>query len=81
MTRGQKYRTIIFYKDYFNEYKGEKSENLRIQYDRFIRAGGWDSIVPVEGIVFKFEGNLFKLTGSYLPLLKIISFFRFGRDK
>jgi hypothetical protein len=63
------------------EYKGEKSENLRIQYDRFIRAGGWDSIVPVEGIVFKFEGNLFKLTGSYLPLLKIISFFRFGRDK
>lgn len=59
----------------------EKSKLLKVQYERFLRAGGFDSIAPIEGIVFEFEGKLFKLTGSYLPLLKIISFFRFGRDK
>jgi hypothetical protein len=63
------------------EYRGEKSKFLKVQYERFLRAGGRDSVAPIEGIVFEFEGNLFKLTGSYLPLLKIISFFRFGRDK
>lgn len=62
-------------------YRGEKSKFLEVQYNRFIRAGGLNSIAPVEGIVFEFEGKLFKLTGSYLPILKIISFFRFGRDK
>jgi hypothetical protein len=63
------------------EYRGEKSKFLKIQYNRFLRTGGFDSVAPIEGIVFEFEGKLFKLTGSYLPLLKIISFFRFGRDK
>jgi len=63
------------------EYRGEKSDSLKVQHNRFLRAGGKYSIVPVEGIVFEFEGQLYKLTGSYLPLLKIISFFRFGRDK
>ncbi len=63
------------------EYRGEKSKVLRVQYERFLRAGGFNSVAPIEGIVFEFEGKLFKLTGSYLPLLKIISFFRFGRDK
>jgi hypothetical protein len=58
----------------------EKSKFLKVQYERFLRAGGFDSIAPIEGIVFEFKGKLFKLTGSYLPLLKIISFFRFGRD-
>lgn len=61
-------------------YKGEKFKFLEVQYNRFLRAGGFDSIAPIEGIVFEYEGNLYKLTGSYLPLLKIISFFRFGRD-
>jgi hypothetical protein len=63
------------------EYRGEKSKFLKTQYERFLRTGGVNSIAPTEGIVFEFEGKLFKLTGSYLPLLKIISFFRFGRDK
>jgi hypothetical protein len=63
------------------EYRGEKSKVLKVQYERFLRAGGFNSVASIEGIVFEFEGKLFKLTGSYLPLLKIISFFRFGRDK
>ena len=63
------------------EYRGEKSQFLKVQYERFLRTGGINSIAPTEGIVFEFNGRLFKLTGSYLPLLKIISFFRFGRDK
>jgi hypothetical protein len=62
------------------EYRGEKLSKLDVQYKRFLRAGGIESIVPIEGIVFEFDDKLFKLTGSYLPLLKIISFFRFGRD-
>lgn len=63
------------------EYRGEKFKNLEVQYKRFLKAGGASSIVPIEGIVFEFESKLFKLTGTYLPILKIISFFRFGRDK
>jgi len=63
------------------EYNGEKSQNLKIQYERFLKAGGFTSITPIEGVVFEFIGKQFKLTGSYLPILKIISFFRFGRDK
>lgn len=63
------------------EYRGEKSKFLKVQYERFLRAGGSSSVSPIEGIVFEFDGKLYKLTGSYLPLLKIISFFRFGRDK
>lgn len=60
----------------------EKKVNyLETQLRRIEQAGGLEGIAPLEGIVFEYNGKLFKLTGNYLPLLKIINFFQFGRDK
>jgi hypothetical protein len=59
----------------------KKIKLLQIQNRRLSNAGGISSIVPTEGIVFEYNGQMMKLSGIYLYLLKIISFFRFGRDK
>ena len=40
--------------------------------------GGIESIAPVEGIVFEYDGRLLKLTGSFTPVLRILGFYRFG---
>jgi hypothetical protein len=54
---------------------------LETQLRRIDQAGGLEGIAPVEGVVFEYKGRLFKLTGIYLPVLKIINFFQFGKDK
>lgn len=59
----------------------KKVNYLETQLRRIEQAGGLEGIAPVEGIVFEYDDKLFKLTGNYLPLLKIINFFQFGRDK
>lgn len=60
----------------------EKKVNyLETQLRRIEQSGGLQGIAPMEGIVFEYKGRLFKLTGNYLPLLKMITFFRFGKDK
>ena len=53
---------------------------LETQLRRIEQAGGLEGIAPVEGVVFEYKGRLFKLTGIYLPILKMINFFQFGRD-
>jgi hypothetical protein len=64
------------------KYKGiDKNDFIETQLRRFSQAGEFNGITPIEGIVFEFHGKAFKLTGTYLPILKLISFFRFGRDK
>jgi len=59
----------------------KKVDYLETQLRRIEQSGGLDGIAPTEGIVFEYKNNLFKLTGNYLPLLKIINFFQFGKDK
>ena len=59
----------------------KKVQYLETQLKRIETIGGLDSIAPIEGIVFEFNGKLFKLTGGYLPLLRIVNFFAFGKDK
>jgi hypothetical protein len=60
----------------------EKKVNyLETQLRRLEQSGGLNNITPIEGIVFDYNGKLFKLTGNYLPILKIINFFQFGKDK
>ena len=59
----------------------KKVHFLETQLKRLEQAGGLDTVAPLEGIVFEYNGRLFKLTGSYLPILKMISFFRFGRNQ
>ena len=59
----------------------KKVNYLETQLRRIEQAGGLEGIAPVEGIVFDYNGKLFKMTGNYLPILKIINFFQFGKDK
>jgi hypothetical protein len=59
----------------------KKMTYLETQLRRLEQHGGLESVVPMEGIVFEYKGQLFKLTGNYLPILKMVNFFRFGKDK
>lgn len=59
----------------------KKINYLETQLRRIEQAGGLDGIAPIEGIVFEYNGKLFKLTGVYLPILKMINFFQFGKNK
>jgi hypothetical protein len=59
----------------------KKINYLETQLRRIEQAGGLEGIAPVEGIVFEYNGRLFKLTGIYLPILKMINFFQFGKDQ
>jgi len=59
----------------------KKTKYLETQLRRLELGGGLTGIAPIEGIVFEYKGYLLKLTGVYLPILKIINFFQFGKDK
>jgi hypothetical protein len=41
--------------------------------------GGFDKIVPNEGIVFTYKGATYKLTGAFAPLNQILGIFTFSR--
>lgn len=52
---------------------------LKHQLKRLDKIGGFDAIVPTEGVVFKYNGKLYKLTGAFAPLNQIIGYIKFGR--
>lgn len=41
--------------------------------------GGFDAIVPSEGIVFMYNGKLYKLTGAFAPANQLLGLFRYSR--
>jgi len=78
----QKIKEFVAKSDVKDQEDFDKKVNyLETQLRRIEQAGGLEGIAPVEGIVFEYDGKLFKLTGNYLPILKMINFFQFGRDK
>jgi len=50
---------------------------LKRELDRIKDIGGLETIVPTEGLVFTYNGKLFKLTGSFAPLNQIIGYLKF----
>jgi hypothetical protein len=52
---------------------------LKHQLKRLEKIGGFNAILPTEGIVFKYNGKLYKLTGAFAPLNQIIGYIKFGR--
>jgi hypothetical protein len=52
---------------------------LKHQLKRLDKIGGFDAILPTEGVVFKYNGKLYKLTGAFAPLNQIIGYIKFGR--
>jgi len=60
--------------------KGENVETLdklRVQLEKFDAIGGTSAIVPSEGLVFKYKGNLYKFTGAFAPINQILGSLRF----
>ena len=50
---------------------------LKKQLKRIEAAGGIDAIVPLEGIVFTFNGKIYKLTGAFAPINQLLGYFKF----
>ena len=44
-----------------------------------MKYGGFEKLVPNEGLVFFYKGNTYKLTGTFAPLNQILGIFKFGR--
>lgn len=54
-------------------------EKVETQLRRLQKLGGFDKIVPIEGIVFTFKGNTYKLTGAFAPVNQLIGILKYGR--
>jgi hypothetical protein len=53
----------------------KKIAKLKLELERLKALGGFDKIVPNEGIVFVYSGNTYKLTGAFAPLNQILGIF------
>jgi len=50
---------------------------LRRELTRLKDIGGFDAIVPTEGVVFRYKGKLYKLTGAFAPVNQLLGYLRF----
>jgi hypothetical protein len=50
-------------------------EKLKLELNRLNSIGGFEKIVPNEGIVFVYNGNTYKLTGAFASLNQILGIF------
>jgi len=55
----------------------KKLNTLKAQLDKLQAIGGVDSIVPSEGIVFKYNGKTYKFTGAFAPINQITGLISF----
>ena len=55
----------------------KKLNRLKVQLDRLNAIGGFDAVVPSEGIVFKYKGNTYKFTGAFAPINQITGLMAF----
>ena len=56
-----------------------KMELLKTQLNKIKKLGGFEKIVPVEGIVFVYGGNTYKLTGAFAPLNQILGTLKYSK--
>lgn len=54
-------------------------KKVEYQLKRIEKLGGFDKIVPIEGIVFTFKGDTYKLTGAFAPVNQLIGILKYGR--
>ena len=55
----------------------KKLNTLKLQLDKLNKIGGVDSVVPSEGIVFKYNGKTYKFTGAFAPINQITGLMTF----
>ena len=52
---------------------------LEAQLQKLDAIGGFDAVLPSEGIVFQHKGKTYKLTGAFAPVNQILGIFRYGK--
>lgn len=52
---------------------------LESELKRIQRIGGFDAIIPSEGVVFTYGGNTYKLTGAFAPVNQILGVLKYAR--
>ena len=57
----------------------DQIKKVEDQLAKLNRIGGLDSIYPSEGIVFRYNGKLYKLTGAFAPLNQLLGIIKYGR--
>jgi hypothetical protein len=59
------------------EAKGDETqiEKLRLELQRITDLGGFEKLVPNEGIVFDYNGFTMKLTGFFAPANQLLGIF------
>jgi hypothetical protein len=54
-------------------------EKVAKELERLNRIGGIESIIPTEGIVFRYKGKTMKLTGTFAAVNQLMGFIKYGR--
>jgi hypothetical protein len=54
-------------------------QKLELELRRIQKLGGFDAIVPTEGIVFTFQGNTYKMTGAFAPVNQLLGVLKYTR--
>jgi hypothetical protein len=57
----------------------ESLHKLKDQLTRIKQAGGFEKIVPAEGIVFVYKGNTYKYTGVFASINQLLGILRYAR--
>ena len=68
------------YRDLSKKGNIEKLKKLKTQIEKLQAIGGLKSIVPSEGIVFKYKGKVYKFTGAFAPINQILGSIKFGQE-
>ena len=55
----------------------KKLNKLKDQLDKIQSMGGFEKIIPSEGLVFIYKGNTYKLTGIFAPINQITGLMNF----
>ena len=50
---------------------------LKRELRRLKDIGGFGAVLPTEGLVFKYNGKLYKLTGAFAPINQILGYLKF----
>ena len=61
--------------------KGDDATLSKLKHElgRIQKLGGFDAIVPSEGVVFTYQGNTYKMTGAFAPVNQILGVLKYAR--
>jgi len=57
----------------------EQIKKVEAELARLERIGGIESIIPTEGLVFKYKGHTYKLTGTFAAINQLMGIIKYGR--